>query len=493
MTQSKGVDLRYLHSSSVAAEPEAVLAVRPEGQIVLFNPAAERLFGLAGADVLGMPVEVLAPAASLDDLVPLAWALRASPPLTGRRRLSARSGDGVTFAVLADLGEAVVEGQDVRVATLCAGGLLRPGWFDAVAAAVGHPLMVVQSADWKALYVNEAGRKALAPHGERELVGRSAYDLVFRDPSVERAVLEALKQGRGRVKDLLLKVEPEGIAPSWLKVSFEPFDDSGVPCYMMSWSDMTATVQADAELARSREAAETAAQAKSEFLARMSHELRTPLNAIIGFAEMLYEQIFGPLGSDKYTEYARDIQDSGRHLLSLINDLLDMAKIEVGKYELNRRMLDISGVVESARRLMQKAADEKQVTIVTQVPIGMPRIYGDERALRQVVHNLLSNAVKFSPQGGRVVVEADVDNAATVLSLKVSDSGAGIPPEDIERILRPFERGRSPAHPDDSSVGLGLPLAKYLVEMHGGTLWLESGRGTGTTAQLRMPRVPVSN
>ncbi|MBF0128825.1 MAG: PAS domain-containing sensor histidine kinase [Alphaproteobacteria bacterium] len=366
----------------------------------------------------------------------------------------------------------------------------KTGWFEAASSAVGHPLMVVRSSDWVALYVNEEGRKALASLEGGEPVGRSAHDFLFRDPSAERRLTEALEQGRGRTKDLMLRVGREDADPVWLRVSIEPFDDDGEPCRMVSWSDVSAVVEANAELVRSREAEKVAAQAKSEFLARMSHELRTPLNAIIGFAEMLHEQIFGPLGSEKYVEYARDIQDSGRHLLLLINDLLDMARIEVGKYELNRRMVDVAIVVEGARRLTQKAADEKQVIVAVNIPIGMPRVYGDERALRQVVHNLLSNAVKFSPAGGRVVINADAN--AAILTVKISDCGAGIPPTDIDRILKPFERGRDLAHADDGSAGLGLPLAKHLIEMHGGSLWLESTVGAGTVACFTMPRVPTS-
>ncbi|MFN3076196.1 MAG: ATP-binding protein [Alphaproteobacteria bacterium] len=285
----------------------------------------------------------------------------------------------------------------------------------------------------------------------------------------------------------ILAQRPDGKNFPALVTLTQAHDDEGHPLFIASVHDITRPKAAEAELYRSREAAEAADIAKSEFLARMSHSLRTPLNAIIGFSEMLFEEVFGPLGSDKYREYARDIKDSGRHLLALINDLLDMARIEVGRYDLNRRMIEVPAVVDWARRHAQCAVEEAGVTLTVDVSVGMPHVYADERALRQVLQNLLSNAIRYSSPGGRIEISAHAD--ASTLTLGVSDDGIGIAPDDLERILRPFERGRNIMLTRDGSVGLGLPLAKHLMEMHGGTLWIESRPGAGTRVWVRMPRL----
>ncbi|MEO5372784.1 MAG: HAMP domain-containing histidine kinase [Alphaproteobacteria bacterium] len=380
----------------------------------------------------------------------------------------------------------VKTGSETSGAADAAAAKVGDGRFAAAAAAIGQPLLIARHADNTLLFANAAARGALEPLLGGDPIGQPVTALLADDPEATACLREALRKDGGRVRDLTLR-----LGQGWIRLSIEPFDDGAVPCDMICWSDITIIKDAEAEFARSREAAEAANRAKSEFLSRMSHELRTPLNAIIGFAEMLVEQVFGPLGSDKYQEYARDISDSGRHLLLLINDLLDMAKIELGRYELNRRMVDAAAVVNGALRATHRAAEDKTVAVALDVPGGMPRVYADERAMRQVMVNLLSNAIKFTPSGGKVEVMARAD--ATTLTVAVSDAGIGIAPEDIERILRPFERGRNIRSGVDSSAGLGLPLAKHLIEMHGGRLWIDSTPGVGTTVSFRMPRIPGSS
>jgi two-component system cell cycle sensor histidine kinase PleC len=247
-----------------------------------------------------------------------------------------------------------------------------------------------------------------------------------------------------------------------------------------------------AELARKYEAekirAEGANTAKSEFLANMSHELRTPLNAINGFSEIMVGEMFGPLGDRRYKEYAGDILSSGQHLLALINDILDMSKIEAGKMNLSFEPLNIEDVVEDAVRLVRNRAEG--TGLILDVDLGdPPEIEADYRALKQVLLNLLSNALKFTPHGGRVSVTAQVRRhvSGDRVRIDVIDTGIGISPEDLKRLARPFEQIENQHSKTQQGTGLGLALTKSLVEMHGGELTMVSTPGEGTTVSVTLP------
>jgi two-component system cell cycle sensor histidine kinase PleC len=231
--------------------------------------------------------------------------------------------------------------------------------------------------------------------------------------------------------------------------------------------------------------AEGANQAKSEFLANMSHELRTPLNAINGFSEIMLAEMFGPLGDGRYKDYAQDILNSGQHLLALINDILDMSKIEAGKMALSFEQVTVEDLAEEAARLIRTRAEAAGLTLTLELP-PLPEIEADYRAVKQVLLNLLSNAVKFTPRGGRVSISAEQVGGDTV-RIAVRDTGIGIAAEDLERLARPFEQIESQQAKTQQGTGLGLALSKALVEMHGGSLGLESAPGQGTVASFRLP------
>ncbi len=231
--------------------------------------------------------------------------------------------------------------------------------------------------------------------------------------------------------------------------------------------------------------AETANRAKSEFLANMSHELRTPLNAIIGFSEMMSQEMFGPLGNDKYGEYSLDINTSGQFLLDVINDILDVSKIEAGRVELEIEDVGIKSIINDAIRLISPRANESQVSISTKIGV-LRNMSADGRALKQVFINLLSNAVKFTPEGGKVVVSAREKDH--VVHIRISDSGIGIPARDIEKLGRPFEQVENQLTKSKGGSGLGLAISRSLVELHGGTLRIESIVGDGTTVTVSLPR-----
>ncbi len=233
--------------------------------------------------------------------------------------------------------------------------------------------------------------------------------------------------------------------------------------------------------------AEEASQSKSEFLANMSHELRTPLNAINGFSDIMKKELFGPLGDPRYKEYVNDILFSGQHLLSLINDILDMSKIEAGKMTLNTETLQINDMIAQVIRIVRGRADENRLKLVFQEVEAKP-IEADPRAIKQILLNLMTNAIKFTPEGGAVSVVVEPKSAGLIV--RVSDTGIGISKEDIERLAQPFEQIDSQHSRKHEGTGLGLALSKSLVELHGGNFKIESVLGEGTTVIFTLPLSP---
>lgn len=238
-------------------------------------------------------------------------------------------------------------------------------------------------------------------------------------------------------------------------------------------------------LDRGRREAEEASRAKSLFLATMSHELRTPLNAIIGFSDIMATQVLGPVGNSKYLEYAADIRISGQHLLAIINNVLDLSKVEAGRFELHEEEVHLASAISAGLKLVRQQASDNGLSLKAEVGSDLTLI-ADERALKQIVINLLSNAVKFSRPNGFLTVAAFVDESGRLV-LAVSDDGIGIPEKDIRRVLEPFRQADEPLIRKRTGTGLGLALVKSLVELHGGSVQLDSTFGVGTTVSLRFP------
>ena len=235
-----------------------------------------------------------------------------------------------------------------------------------------------------------------------------------------------------------------------------------------------------------RAEAEAANASKTAFLANISHELRTPLNAILGFSELIARECLGPVGSPRYKEYANDIHNSGAHLLSLINDLLDVAKIEAGRMELEPQMIETERALESALKFVRARARDRGQTLTIAVDGNAAVIYADERALKQIVINLVSNAVKFTQDGGRIEVSAGRNSQAD-FELIVADNGPGISREKIDRVFKPFTRLDNRFDRQAGGTGLGLSLVRGLCELHGGRAWIESESGKGTRAIVILP------
>ena len=244
------------------------------------------------------------------------------------------------------------------------------------------------------------------------------------------------------------------------------------------------------EAASARDQAEHANRAKSTFLASMSHELRTPLNAVIGFSDIMQAEAFGPLANPRYKDYVTDINASANHLLSLINDLLDLSKIEANKYDLSESELSVADLLDRCARLTAGLTQGRDQHLEPHDESADAVIRADERVLRQVLLNLISNASKYTPAGGRIDLWAGVEIDGR-FALRVRDQGPGMTRREIRQALEPFGQGEAPEDAkiarDDRGTGLGLPLSKQLMELHGGSLVIESDKGRGTCVVLRLP------
>ncbi len=238
------------------------------------------------------------------------------------------------------------------------------------------------------------------------------------------------------------------------------------------------------ELAQALDKAEEVSRAKSRFLASVTHELRTPLNAIIGFSDVMRHELMGPIGTPKYREYAELIRNSGSHLVDLISDLLDMSKIEAGKFTIEAKLVELKPVADECLAMVKVAADEAGVELVCDVAPGLS-FMADRRALKQCLINLLSNAIKFTLMEGKVTVKAR--KVGSDMMISVSDTGVGIPEKDLLRIGKPFEQVEGEMQRTHKGTGLGLSLVKALAEMHGGAMMIESALGDGTTVTLKLP------
>jgi PAS domain S-box-containing protein len=344
---------------------------------------------------------------------------------------------------------------------------------------------VLISIDGTVLCLNEVAADQFGKTGEA-LIGRNFFELLEPNVAAENRIriLDAVRSGMP-----IRSVDMRGA--SFTETIVSPISRPGGKIEMLTlfFRDVTSQMKADLELRRAKEAAESADLAKSQFLANVSHELRTPLNAIIGFSEILESETFGPLNQRQFG-YVRSVAFSGRLLLELINDILDLTKIESGKMDLNISEVNLGCVVECSLSMVAETTARRSVTVSVDIDEAFSNyvFQADERKLVQILSNLFANAVKFTPEGGRIEVKASLEGDSCTVT--VTDTGIGITQEDQERIFRPFFQVDSSYAREAHGTGLGLALCRRLVELHGGRIWVESsGINHGSKFSFSVPVV----
>jgi PAS domain S-box-containing protein len=283
-------------------------------------------------------------------------------------------------------------------------------------------------------------------------------------------------------REMIGQVREGGLIPLFMTLGRV---GEGMQKFCAVFRDITQWKRAEDELLEAKRRAEQTSSAKSDFLAKISHEIRTPLNAIIGFADVMREERFGPVGNERYREYLKDIQTSGAHLVSLINDLLDLSKIEAGKIELSFSGVDLNDIARQCMAIMQTQANRERIIIRTSLFPELPQVVADVRSVRQIVLNLLSNSIKFTPPGGQVIVSTQLADNGEVL-LRVRDTGVGMSESEIATAMEPFRQLSSTTGPAGGS-GLGLPLTKALTEANRAAFSVKSNVNAGTLVEITFP------
>jgi len=350
------------------------------------------------------------------------------------------------------------------------------------------------------LVLDPAGHVLSANRSAEALFGYDAADfteIAFADlfaPESRRSVMDYLERlARGAAagiletgRDAIGRVKRGGLVP--LYVTIGRIEDGEKLCAVLR--DVTAWKRTEEELINARQQAERASTAKSEFLAKISHEIRTPLNAIIGFSEVMMDERFGPVGNDRYRQYLKDIHHSGGHLISILNDLLDLSKIEAGKLELTFVSVNLNDLVQSCVAIMQEEANKERVIIRTSLPANLPQIVADARSVRQIALNLLSNSIKFTGAGGQVIVSTAINDDNEIV-LRVRDTGVGMSEKELQTALEPFRQLATAARWGSSGTGLGLPITKALSEANHARFRITSQVDTGTLVEVAFPATRV--
>jgi signal transduction histidine kinase len=480
------------------ALPHGVSVYGPDRRLAMVNPAYTQI--MAGAPVaIGDHLEdVVRRRAEAGEFGPgdvtETFIREASRDVTKpqRRRRMRPNGTAIDIrtAPLPDGGHISVVTDITPVVEAEAEAMRRAGVLDTMLEHIRHGICLFDQ-ERRVVAANRVAAQLLGHPPELLQPGRTQAELVSAlvargelgpPETAEAAARDYLTRDRS-VSTIHWRTRPDGRV---LEVRSDPTPDGG---FVVTYTDVTEQKEAEAALRRAAAEAEAASRAKSQFLATMSHELRTPLNAVIGFSEALLHESAKP-DARRIEEYAGAINEAGRHLLSLINDILDVARIEAGRMDLAEDRVDLARLAATALRLLEPVARTASVSLTLAVPQDLPAVQGDERRLRQVLLNLVSNAVKFTPPGGAVRLEAGFD-AEGGIALRVADTGIGIAKEDLERVFQPFVQLDSSLSRRYQGSGLGLFLSRALAQAHGGTLILESEPGKGTTAVLRLPRARV--
>jgi len=343
-------------------------------------------------------------------------------------------------------------------------------------------------ADGRYEYISQSFLDLLG-FGPEEVIGKTSEEIgIWSAGTNRKALVEALQRDE-TVHAMETQVRRRDGTILDLAMSATVLDFRGEPYILMVSHDITERKRQRQELIESKRAAEIANRTKSEFLANISHELRTPLNAVIGFAELMHSQALGPLGNPQYLDYSGDILDAGRHLLSIINDILDLSKLEAGRLSVSLDRVDAAEIITSCSRLVGERAESAGLTLDVRPPKNELEVFADSKRLKQALINLLANAIKFTPEGGKVRLKAKALKSGRI-RFTVSDTGIGMSEDELEKALTPFGQIDSSLARRYDGAGLGLPLVTAMVEIQHGTFNLKSTPGRGTVASIDMPPPP---
>ena len=472
--------------------------------IVIYRDGSMLFANRAILDLLGYgSFEALTAAGGVEAIFPGGSWTR-SRPGGGAGMVEARRSDGAAFAVEAKLHAVNWSGATALMLSL-AGSPPEVAPAEAAPEASGAEARIAEleaildTATDGVVVIDGKGRIATFNHAAEALFGIAA-DAVVGKPFTEllaeesrRAALDYLDglaaNGVASVlndgREIIGKVPAGGLIPLFMTMG--RLGESGKYCAVLR--DITHWKNVEEELVAARRAAEAANAQKSDFLAKISHEIRTPLNAIIGFSEVMMEERFGPIGSDRYRAYLHDIHVSGAHLLSLINDLLDLSKIEAGKLELTSESVAVNEVIQECVALMQPQANRERIIIRTSLSANVPNVVADLRSLRQILLNLLSNAIKFTRAGGQVIVATALEENGEVV-VRIRDTGIGMSEKDIETAMKPFRQVATSGRQREGT-GLGLPLTKALVEANRAAFAIDSVPDQGTLVRITFPTTRV--
>ena len=493
VAELKVSEARFRAVSESAAD--AIITADKTGQIIHWNRGAENLFGYTPTQIIGEPLTVLIPDRY-------------------------KNGHTNGFERVMGNGERCLEGATVEIEALrkdgteCPVELTISTWHVgdepfatsivrdisdrlAVTAELHKLSQTVEQSPHMMFLTDTGGMIEYANTTFYNVTGYAPEEILGRTPRIiqsgntPRAVYADLWQSikRGKVWQGEIEDRCKNGETFWADVTIAPIrsQEGVITHYSASHENITLRKDAERQMIEAKKQADVASRAKSDLMANMSHELRTPLNAIIGFSSTMQEEIFGPVGHEKYREYLDDIHYSGQHLLELINDILDVSAIEAGALELHESQVDVTALFENSVRLIKPRADVGDVRIVTLGGEDAQLLFVDERRIKQVMLNLLSNAVKFTPQEGEVLIRSSLNDDGS-FSIVVKDSGIGMDADELAMALTTFGQVDSGLDRKHEGTGLGLPLTKGLMELHGGTLSISSEKGQGTQVTATFPK-----
>jgi len=483
--------------------PEAVISIDPEQRIMFANPRVEEIFGYPPGELLGQPLDILLPepyrAAHRTHVHRFLHADEPGRLMGQRSEITGRRRDATVFPAEASFFKTGA-GDNIRLTAIVRDISHRKERENRLAAAEArHRAILETSSDAILLADVTTGRIKEVNARAAELFGCAARDLVglhqaeLHPPEsrehYRRTFREHLDNDRVLVPDAEIQRCDGSVVP--VEIAARPVSIGGELTMVGFFRDISRWKARERELLAARRAAEAANEAKTRFIASMNHELRTPLNAIIGFAELIYDQVHGPIDDPSYVEAASAIRDAGQHLHAMVDDILTMNSLQMGEYHPRAEWLDLAGTVRRCCKIMQPAATDAAVELAAEVPAGC-RLHADAKALRQMLFNLLANAVKFTPRGGRVSIAAG-PAAGGRFAVAVTDTGVGIRPDQLPRVTEAFNRTNDPEVANPDGLGLGLAITKGLIEAHGGELDIVSEVARGTTVRLIFPADRVTS